>query len=298
MSAKEIVAKLRAMAADPSHRTQLVKEPGTIPTLISSLSESDTDISFTALEVVYFLSLNVDNRPIMAQETLLLKALKQFMMTGTLKQKKVAIAAYTNLQAYANSLPTGAPEPAEKENTDNAEATSSSAPSKQATGTAAAPRATSLLSEGTTINTYTVFVSGLNTDSAKRELEQALLKVRGVISIYCDTVEYKAVIRATIPVQDIIDRLHIDGKTASLRKKDVVSDDAAAKGGADDGYLDEVDSSSSPAHGAQGSSWFGFGSLVTFGSETPEDRKERLERERKQNQGSWFGKIGKALYIM
>ena len=51
MSAKEIVAKLRAMAADPSHRTQLVKEPGTIPTLIRSLSETDTDISFTALEV-------------------------------------------------------------------------------------------------------------------------------------------------------------------------------------------------------------------------------------------------------
>lgn len=51
MSAKEIVAKLRAMAADPSHRTQLVKEPGTIPTLIMSLSDSDTDISFTALEV-------------------------------------------------------------------------------------------------------------------------------------------------------------------------------------------------------------------------------------------------------
>jgi len=295
MSAKEIVTKLRAMAADPSHRTQLIKEPGTIPSLIRSLSESDTDISFTALEVVYFLSLNVDNRPIMAQETQLLKALKQFMMTGTLKQKKVAIAAYTNLQAYANSLPTGAPEATEKENTDNAEATSS-APSKPASTTAAAPRATTLLSEGTTINTYTVFVSGLNTDSAKRELEQALLKVRGVISIYCDTVEYKAVIRATIPVQDIIDRLHIDGKTASLRKKDVVSDDAAAKGD-DDGYLDEVDSSA-PANGAQGSSWFGFGSLVTFGSETPEDRKERLERERKQNQGSWFGKIGKALYIM
>lgn len=51
MSAKEIVAKLRAMAADPSHRTQLVKEPGTIPTLIMSLSDTDTDISFTALEV-------------------------------------------------------------------------------------------------------------------------------------------------------------------------------------------------------------------------------------------------------
>lgn len=51
MSAKEIVAKLRAMAADPSHRTQLVKEAATMPTLIMSLADSDTDIAFTALEV-------------------------------------------------------------------------------------------------------------------------------------------------------------------------------------------------------------------------------------------------------
>lgn len=224
-----------------------------------------------------------------------MKALKQFMMTGTLKQKKVAIAAYTNLQAYANSLPTSI-EPTEKENAANQESSSSDAASKTAGGAAAAPRATTLLSEGTTINTYTVFVTGLNSDQAKREIEQALLKIKGVISIYCDIVEYKAVIRATIPVQDIIDRLHIDGKTASLRKKDIIPEDAA---GADDGgYLDEVDGTAA-ANGpnGQGSGWFGFGSLVTFGSESPEDRKARLERERKE-QGSWFGKIGKALYIM
>lgn len=54
MSAKEIVAKLRAMAADPSHRTQLVKEAATMPTLIMSLADSDTDIAFTALEVRVF----------------------------------------------------------------------------------------------------------------------------------------------------------------------------------------------------------------------------------------------------
>jgi len=256
MSAKEIVAKLRAMAADPSHRTNLVKEPSTIPTLILSLSDTDTDISFTALEVVYFLSLNVDNRPIMAQEAPLLKALKQFMMTGTLKQKKVAIAAYTNLQAYANVLPTSVGESTEKENTSNQEE-ASSAPGKSA---AAAPKATAALNEGSTINTYTVFVSGLTSENAKREIEQALLKVKGVISIYCDVVEYKAVVRATIPVQDVIDRLALDGKTASLRKKDIIPEDAANATNGDDGYLDEVDPSSSAQQQGQGS-WFGFGSL-------------------------------------
>lgn len=288
MSAKEIVAKLRAMAADPSHRTQLVREAGTIPTLIVSLADSDTDIAFTALEVVYFLSLNVENRPIMAQETALLKSLKQFMMTGTLKQKKVAIAAYTNLQAYANSLPTSV-EPVEKENTTNQEESSSSS-------NKSAPRATSLLSEGTTINTYTVFVTGLSSEQAKHDIEQTLLKIKGVISIYCDPVEYKAVIRATIPVQEIIDRLGEDGKTASLRKKDIVPEDTASSSSS--GYLEEVDPATQPSNSnQQGSSWFGFGGLVTFGSETPEDRKARLERERKANNG-WFGKIGKALYIM
>lgn len=295
MSAKELVAKLRAMAADPSHRTNLLKEAQTLPTLLVSLSDTDTDISFTALEVVYFLSLNVDNRPIMAQETALLKALKQFMITGTLKQKKVAIAAYTNLQAYANSLPaSSSSEPVEKENNSNAEESSSTGGKPAAAS--GAPKATSA-SEGTTINTYTVFVAGLTTDVAKREIEQALLKIKGVISIYCDTVEYKAVIRATIPAKDIIDKLAAEGKTASLRKKDVISEDAASAAAEDSGYLDEVDSSATAQQKNEGS-WFGFGSLVTFGSETPEDRKARLEREKKQQQGGWFGKIGKALYIM
>lgn len=229
----------------------------------------------------------------MAQEAPLLKALKQFMMTGTLKQKKVAIAAYTNLQAYANSLPTSI-DSTDKENAGNQQEETSSSANKAAGANAAAPRATTLMNEGATIYTYTVFVSGLTSDQAKREVEQALLKIKGVISIYCDIVEYKAVIRATIPVQDIIDRLHIDGKTASLRKKDIIPEDAA---GEESGYLDESDTTSPTAAPGQGSSWFGFGSLVTFGSETPEDRKARLERERKE-QGSWFGKIGKALYIM
>lgn len=228
----------------------------------------------------------------MAQEAALLKSLKQFMMSGTLKQKKVAIAAYTNLQAYANSLPTSV-ESSEKENSGNQEASSSTGADKPATG--GAPRATTMLSEGTTINTYTVFVSGLHSDQAKREIEQALLKIKGVISIYCDIVEYKAVIRATIPVQEIIEHLATEGKTASLRKKDIIPQDAVP--GEDSGYLEEVDANAAGAQGAQ-SSWFGFGSLVTFGSETPDDRKARLERERKQQNAGWFGKIGKALYIM
>jgi len=236
----------------------------------------------------------------MAQEGVLLKALKQFMMTGTLKQKKVAIAAYTNLQAYANAA-SGSGDVVEKENNSNQDASSSSAAGTPAKA-GSANRAGSLLSEGgnVTINTYTVFVTGLSSDQSKRDIEQALLKIKGVISIFCDIVEYKAVIRATIPVQDIIDRLHIDGKTASLRKKDIIPDDAAATAaasGEDAGYLEEVDASSQPSN-ANGS-WFGFGSLVTFGSENPEDRKARLERERKQhNSSGWFGKIGKALYIM
>lgn len=243
-------------------------------------------------QVVYFLSLSVDNRPIMAQETALLKALKQFMMTGTLKQKKVAIAAYTNLQAYANALPTSV-EATENQNTTNQDI-GAAKPGQPLSG---APKPASMVNEGATINTYTVFVAGLTSDQAKREIEQALLKIKGVISIYCDVVEFKAVIRATIPVQDIIDRLSIDGKKASLRKKDVITEEAANAAAEESGYLDEVDNSANPSNG-QGSSWFGFGSLVTFGSETPEDRKARLERERKENNAGWFGKIGKALYIM
>jgi len=104
MSAKSLVTKLRMLAQDPVNRPYIVKDQGCLPGLVIFLEDQDQDVVFLALEVIYFLSLEINNREMLAKEPGLLKSVRKLMATGRLKQKKVGIAAYTNLQSYAAKI--------------------------------------------------------------------------------------------------------------------------------------------------------------------------------------------------
>lgn len=256
MSAHEIVMRLRGMAADPSHRCALLNDKNCLPSVIQFLSNEDNEIHFTALEIVYLLTLHIENRQMMATEMTLMKLLKKFMMNGSLKEKKVAIASYTNLQNYT---------------TDEMVVNSTEEP-----GTVEPKSRTNTVTGLTekAINTYTIYVAGLNDDSSKKELESLLLNVKGIISIFCDLYEQKTVIRATITNTEIVEILCDAGKKASLRRKDLVSEDS--------GYFEETADQLSTSK----TSWFGMSSLTRFGQE---DKKKSSE--------GWVNRIGKALYI-
>lgn len=176
-------------------------------------------------------------------------------MHGKLKEKKVAIAAYTNLQAYATNVPETQPEPEIPVKNEN------SAPSS--------------VTEKV-IYAHSIFVAGLNCEAAKKEIEGILICTKGIISIYCDLVEQKIVVRTTHTADVIISMLSENGKKASLKKKDIISEDS--------GYLEEEEEDSTSG---SKSSWFGFG-INKFG----EDKKK------KQEEGGWMSKLGKALYII
>lgn len=215
----------------------------------------------------------MDNRYEMAQETDLLITLKKFMISGKLKEKKVAIAAYTNLQAYASTLPgtfqsiQTETTPSESEKTNESNTPLSNVNSS---------KARSLMFSEKSTHAYTIFVAGLTDNSSKKELENILLGIKGIISIFCDLVEQKVVVRATIPSENILAVLKQNGKNSSLKKRDVISDDT--------GYLEEESSDM-----CSKKSWFGFGSVTKYG--TNEDKS-------KSNQGGWMSRIGKALYII
>jgi len=212
----------------------------------------------------------------MAQENDLLRTLKKFMMTGKLKEKKVAIAAYTNLQAYANSLPYGTQQDSNQSQS-NSESSSTKIDNTKESSTSGKPLQTStLMFSEKSSHAYTIFISGLLNDSAKKEIEGILLKTKGVISIYCDLLEQKCVVRATIPSDQVIKTLSDNGKKASLKKKDIITDDS--------GYLDEQGEGSESK-----SSWFGFGGMTKYG----DDKKKKDEEG-----GGWMKSIGKALYIL
>lgn len=213
----------------------------------------------------------------MAQENDLLRTLKKFMMTGKLKEKKVAIAAYTNLQAYASTLPYGNPQDTTQSqiNDNTVSNTTKTTTSNDSSSLGKPLQASSLMFSEKSSHAYTIFVSGLVNESTKKEVEAVLLKIKGVISIYCDLLEQKVVVRATIPSDEVIKTLKDNGKTASLKKKDIITDDS--------GYLDEQE------EGTQSKSWFGFGGMTKYG----DDKKKKDE-----DGGGWMSRIGKALYIL
>lgn len=221
------------------------------------------------------LSLHVDNRYEMAQVTDLLITLKKFMISGKLKEKKVAIAAYTNLQAYASTLP-GSYQSTPLKSDDSTESEKTNDESTISLPSINSSKARSLMFSEKSTHAYTIFIAGLKDNSSKKDVENILLGIKGVISIFCDLIEQKAVIRATIPSETIISALKQNGKNASLKRRDVISDDS--------GYLEEDSSDTSSKK-----SWFGFGSVTKYGSNNDKS---------KSNQSSWMSRIGKALYII
>ncbi|XP_049852636.1 armadillo repeat-containing protein 1-like [Schistocerca gregaria] len=260
MTSKEIVTKLRHMAADPLNRAYLLDEPETLPSLLVFLDDPDPEIVLMALEVIYFLSLLVEGRSKMAQNSTLLAKLRHFMMAGSLKQKKVSIVSYTNLQAYTL-------------NTDHTNASTSEEQPKGSEPSVS----------------YAIYVENLN-EANRLEIEQLLLSIKGIVSICCVLQEHKIILHAAVPAQTVIEKLAESGRKASLDKQDLDLQ-------SEDGYLAEVDQDSSKKEDGESNGWFGIRGLISLVSESTEEKKARLERERKQKSG-WFGKIGKALYIM
>lgn len=290
MSAKAIVTKLKTLAADPANRTYIVKDQGCLPGLVVFMDDQDQDVVLLALEVVYFLSLETTNREVMAQQPGLLKGVRKLMATGKLKQKKVAIAAYTNLQAYADK----------SEESYSAPSTPN-AVSVTPTPAAAAPQTpTSALGDRkirpggiffsdsvrTSISqaqTCTVYVTGLKDEKAKKIIGDCLLTVKGVISFIIDTNEQKIVIR-TVASPDVICQAVFSntGMRASVGKEEE-EEEEDDKENQRPNYLPEA----TQAGSSNGRGWFGLrGAIVTMND---------AKKEQKQESGGWFSKIGKAL---
>lgn len=99
MEAK-VLETLKARATDEKERAALVAE-GYVPLLYMALcgdDEADERV-LGALEVVFFLSLEAPLRPRLVAQAGMVDAVKRLMSRGRLKQKKVALATYKNLQA-------------------------------------------------------------------------------------------------------------------------------------------------------------------------------------------------------
>lgn len=225
----------------------------------------------------------------MASEPGLLKNVKKLMVTGSLKEKKVAIQAYTNLQAHAakekeTPAPSSVAPEVDQENVapDNTRPAKSGVGHSKLQGKTGASYGDSVRTRAA--NTFTIYVSGLSTEEARSQIESVLLKIKGVISFFFDLCEQKVVIRSTVATDDVIDRIAANGWKASTNKKDVASTTGDMSKDSEPSYLDE-----SQGNGASGN-WFGFGAITLFGAETAEDRKSRLDKQN-AGQNGWLSKL-------
>jgi copper chaperone CopZ len=244
----------------------------------------------------------------MAAEPGMLKAVKRLMVTGSIKEKKIAIAAYTNLQAHAAKEKPAASEQGQEityteeqqqqqeqqqqpqpTTTKSVTAASSSTPASTGTGRTLQARAgLSMFGDSVrskSAHTFTVYVSGLSTEETRDQVEKVLIKVKGVISFFFDLCEQKVVIRSMATVDDIITRITDNGFKASTSKKDIGATTPETNKENEPAYLDE-----SKPEGANGSSWFGgFGTMTLFG-ESAEDRKAKQAQASGAGSG-WFSKL-------
>eukprot|EP00029_Vermamoeba_vermiformis_P002261 TRINITY_DN12639_c0_g1_i1.p1 TRINITY_DN12639_c0_g1~~TRINITY_DN12639_c0_g1_i1.p1 ORF type:complete len:291 (+),score=95.22 TRINITY_DN12639_c0_g1_i1:48-920(+) len=287
MSAKAIVTKLKTLAADPANRTYIVKDQGCLPGLAVFMDDQDQDVVLLALEVIYFLSLETTNREVMAQQPGLLKGVRKLMATGKLKQKKVAIAAYTNLQAYADkSDEPSAPSTPNNTTTPTPIAAAPQTPTSTVAGKIRPGGIFFSDSVRTSISqaqTCTVYVTGLKDERAKKIIGDCLLTVKGVISFIIDTNEQKIVIR-TVASPDVICQAVFSntGMRASIGKEEE-EEEEDDKENQRPNYLPEA----TQAGASNGRGWFGLrGAIVTMND---------AKKEQKQEGNGWFSKIGKAL---
>jgi hypothetical protein len=232
----------------------------------------------------------------MGSEPGLLKNVKKLMVTGSLKEKKVAIQAYTNLQSHAakESKPeptTNACDASAKhadqeniapENTHKSKSHMGGPNHKMQSKAGVSVYGDSVRTRAA--NTFTIYVSGLNSEDSRSQIEAVLLKIKGVISFFFDLCEHKVVIRSTVAADDVIERVSSAGWKASTNKKDVVGASGDMSKENEPAYLDESNAS------ANSGNWFGFGAITLFGAETAEDRKTRLDKQN-ASQNGWLSKL-------
>jgi len=100
----KLLEALKARVNDEKDRFVIVEE-GHLEALASCLvtDEEDNALVVDALEILFFLSTEGSLRPKIAAVDGLVNNVKKFMSRGRLKQKKLAIMTYKNLQVPFNS---------------------------------------------------------------------------------------------------------------------------------------------------------------------------------------------------
>ncbi|KAF2076857.1 hypothetical protein CYY_001824 [Polysphondylium violaceum] len=266
MSAINVVQQLYTLSQNPDHREQIARDQGCLPALVMFLSgnDSDEELINLCLETLLLLASNENNRGLIQKEPCMISTLKKLIDTPQYKASINQILNLVDPKSQSDSTPaTTTPTPNVNNNiNNNKKATTFSMligeklPIKDASikPITNANRATAI--SNTDIKTFLFHVKGMNNESIKKQVEDALLKTKGVISFMIDLHTYQATIRTSLSSDEVklVIRNNV-GLSASL----IVDGQEEVESTPD--YLPEPNNPN-----AQTKKW-GWGSIISFGQE-------------------------------
>jgi len=322
--AKTAVQQLKTLASEPENVEYIINDETCFNGLVRFLESSDSEIVFSALEVLNSLSSDPKNRKDMVKHIDLMANLKKLMIdfNATSNMKKMASNIYASLQIYVDKVPI-TPTKLNKFPFDLQ--SDSNAPLRDATNTfgtcanphviSVTPREYSVASTSTSMNsnsgsgfsffseristslptakTYTIYIKGMNTELVKIQLEKELLHVRGIVSFSLDVKSRRATIRASSSGNDLVSTIRKStGLEATLFPNAVSPNTSNPNQSFDFEKENEPQYLPEPSQ----SSW--FSSIVSWGYS---DKKKKAEPSKKQTNNTILGtltSIGEALNLI
>jgi len=207
MSDAQFLEETLTLAYDENARSKLVDD-GILPRLVQYLS--DELYSLNSLEVLFLLSLCTGNQKKMALTNGLVPTIKKLMVRGRLKQKKVAMATFKNLQPFIEDESRTLGEITNTADLEPEGLASILKPSQHPGRGLVARRNTPYPSA----SSFSLFVENMNNDGTQKAIESCLLQTPGVISFLCDTSEERVIVRTTSSREELIASIF---KTTHLR---------------------------------------------------------------------------------
>ncbi|EFA82846.1 hypothetical protein PPL_04541 [Heterostelium album PN500] len=282
-----VVQQLYNLSVDPDHREMIVKDQGCLPALVLFLSSTEEGVAKTSIDTLELLSQNQANKDHMLREPALLSSLKS--LQEKIEYKDTILKIINRLEVTTNDNINNNSKSNNinlNNNINNFTTTPSNKPATSFSvlvgdkfGTGGSKVATNSNANAKTI---ILFIKGMNNESSKKQVEDCLLRTKGVISFMIDLNTYQATIRCTITADEIKAVLRYQlGLSASL-----MIDGREEVDNSPD-YLPE----DNPAFANQPkrSAW-GWNSIVSFGISNDTNNN-------KQPQGNWgWGSISKALF--
>jgi len=279
---KKVAESLRNLAKSPENRSRIISDHTCVQCIVNCLENSDVEVVMLALEALHLLSQRIEDRPRLAGIIGLVSSVKAVMLSHAADPqcKKMASNVYVNLQSHLEGVNTSSTFGKDVTNLPSTAGNGLSFFSSQAS---------SCLSKSETI---TFYITSLNSEEVRADIESKLLKIKGVVSFLLDIRSHRATIRSLISAKELHNAMKQNGiLNAHLAQEGVES---IGKENAPQYLADEMETPPS-----DGSSW--YSSIVSWGSSTVDERKESQRRNLKkkdfQNNRNFFSRLGEALSI-